>query len=76
LKYIKLVQVWLLKKRHFRIEVLWGVGILVGLLLLMKIFGRLILGTTLVSFGSILMALLVYLVLIFGIRWIEIKFRK
>lgn len=66
----------LLKKRHFKDEILWGIGILVGLLLIFKILGRLILGTTLISFSALLWALLLYLVVLFVIRFVEIKLRR
>lgn len=76
MKYIRIVQTWLLKKRHFKDKILWGIGILVGLLLIFKILGRLILGTTLISFSALLWALLLYLVVLFVIRFVEIKLRR
>jgi hypothetical protein len=76
LKYIRIVQTRLLKKRHFKDEILWGIGILVGLLLIFKILRRLILGTTLISFSALLWALLLYLVVLFVIRFVEIKLRR
>ncbi|KRN93889.1 hypothetical protein IV81_GL001747 [Pediococcus stilesii] len=71
-----MLQAWLLKTRHFKAEVLWGVGILVGALLLIKIVGRLVLGTTFLGFGTIIKALLLYMVIIFVIRFAEIKLKK
>ena len=76
MKYIRIVQTWLLKKHHFKDEILWGIGILVGLLLIFKILGRLILGTTLISFSALLWALLLYLEVLFVIRFVEIKLRR
>lgn len=71
-----MLQTWLLKTRHFKSEVLWGVGILVGALLVIKILGRLVLGTTFLSFGALFKSLLIYLIIIFIIRFVEIKLKK
>ena len=64
------------RTRHFIVEVGWGLGLLLGLLLVVKIIGRLVLHTTFIGFGTILGVMVLYLVIIFGLRALEIKLRK
>lgn len=71
-----MIQEWLHRARHFLVEVEWGLGLLLGLLLVVKIIGRLVLHTTFISFGTILGVMVLYLIIVFGLRAVEIKLRK
>ena len=76
MKYISILKDWLKKPRKFIEELELGLALLVSLLLIFKILGRLILGSTFIYLSTIIIVVIIFLIISCLIRFIQLKIDK